>query len=87
MNEHQLVKVARRFGFQIEFAPPLDLWAGLRGCWKPVEVKAPRGTYTSAQVEFMEKCERNKNPHETWRDVSDVVKASYTWGVNENSGC
>ena len=78
-NEMQLVEMARRCGFQMVMAPPLDWWAQLRGKWAPVEIKSGKNGYTPAQVIFLKDCETRGAPVHTWRGVDDVILAANSW--------
>jgi hypothetical protein len=87
-NESTLVEVARKCGFQIEYFGPLDLWAGLKGIFKPVEIKnrAGRNRFTRAQRGFKDRCLLSGLPFVVWRTVDDVVNAANTWGIPETRG-
>lgn len=55
-------------------AGPLDWWAGIKGRWIPIEMKAKNGRYTPFQKKFLAQCELDGLPVWTWRTTDDVLR-------------
>ena len=61
---------------------PTDAFVCIAGMWFPCEFKAPRGTYTPAQLKFQTECAEHNAPMLTWRTLQDVVDCA-----NGIAGC
>ena len=73
LNQSELVSFARTLGMQVELiGRPTDAMVNISGKWFPVELKAKKGKYTPAQLDFIDRCAVHGSPMLTWRSIEDV---------------